>query len=146
MLRSLHCLLSCAQSELDGVRTGRRNQTHSTFTKRGNHELSVNNVEHYFNTLGDSALPEKGHECITYQFELEGSGTWYINISDGDFELHEGASELPTTTLKMKGEDYIKMVNGDLNGPMAFMTGKLKISGQIPMAMKLKNIFPQAEK
>tara|TARA_B100000674_G_C37785470_1_gene889235 strand:- start:62 stop:475 length:414 start_codon:yes stop_codon:yes gene_type:complete len=107
----------------------------------------VDNVEHYFNTLGDRFTREGSRGVhATYQFELEGSGTWHINISDGDFELHEGASELPTTTLKMKGEDYIKMVNGDLNGQMAFMTGKLKISGQIPMAMKLKSIFPQAEK
>ena len=107
----------------------------------------VDNVEHYFSTLGDRFTPEGAQGVnATYQFELEGSGTWHVNVSDGSFELHEGASETPTATFKMKGDDYVKMVNGDHSGQMAFMTGKLKISGQIPMAMKLKNIFPQASK
>ena len=55
----------------------------------------------------------------TYQFNLEPSGTWRINVSDGSFNVHEGAAEKPTTTFIMKGEDYVSMVNGDLNGQMA---------------------------
>lgn len=107
----------------------------------------VETVEHYFETLGDRFTPDGSMGVTaTYQFELEGSGTWHVNVNDGTFELHEGASDAPTATFKMKGDDYVKMVNGDLSGQMAFMTGKLKISGQIPMAMKLKNIFPQASK
>ena len=104
----------------------------------------VNDVQEYFDTLDKRFTPEgsKG-VTATYQFNLEPSGTWHVNVSDGSFTVHEGAAEKATTTFIMKGDDYVAMVNGDLNGQMAFMTGKMKIKGAIPMAMKLKQIFPQ---
>ena len=43
----------------------------------------------------------------------------------------------------MEGGNFVKMSNGTLSGQMAYMTGKMKIAGSIPMAMKMKNIFPQ---
>ena len=41
----------------------------------------------------------------------------------------------------MKESDYLDMINGKLNGQMAFMTGKLKIAGDMGLALKLQNLF-----
>jgi putative sterol carrier protein len=104
----------------------------------------VSSAQEYFETLDQrfKADGSKGVKAI-YQFNLDPSGTWHVAVDDGSFTVHEGASDSPTTTFIMKGDDYVAMVNGDLNGQMAFMTGKMKIKGAIPMAMKLKQIFPQ---
>lgn len=104
----------------------------------------VHDVSEYFATLDKRFTPEGARGVkATYQFNLEPEGTWHVEVNDGSFTVHQGAAEAPTTTFIMKGDDYVKMVNGDLNGQMAFMTGKMKIKGAIPMAMKLKQIFPQ---
>ncbi len=107
---------------------------------------AVESIQHYFQTLDDRfvASAANGVQAV-FQFEISGDtgGTWHAVVDDGAFTLHEGAHDKPTTTLKMKDTDYVKMVNGKLPGPMAFMTGKLKVSGSIPMAQKMKSIFPQ---
>jgi putative sterol carrier protein len=107
--------------------------------------FKVSSAEEYFSTLDQRFLAAgaAGVQAV-FQFNLEPAGTWHVIIDDGTFSVHQGAAESPTTTFVMKGDDYVKMVNGDLNGQMAFMTGKMKIKGAIPMAMKLKQIFPQA--
>jgi len=41
----------------------------------------------------------------------------------------------------MTASDYLDMVNGKLNGQMAFMTGKLKIAGDMGLALRLQSLF-----
>ncbi len=105
----------------------------------------VETVQEYFDRLGERfvAAGAKGVNAV-YQFELagDGGGTWHAVVADGTMELNTGAHDAPTTTIRMKADDYVKMTNGDLNGQMAYMTGKMKIAGSIPMAMKMKAIFP----
>ena len=47
-----------------------------------------------------------------------------------------------TATIKMTAEDYVMMVNGKLNGTMAFMKGQMKVTGNMMMAQKMQQIFP----
>ena len=65
-----------------------------------------------------------------------------MKVNDGAMEIQEGAEAEPTFTLKMNADDYIKMAHGKLNGAMAFMTGKMKISGDRSLAQTMKKIFP----
>ena len=48
----------------------------------------------------------------------------------------------PHVVLSMAGEDCIKILKGQLNGPAVAMSGRLKISGDIGLAMQLKALFP----
>jgi putative sterol carrier protein len=79
----------------------------------------------------------------TIQLDLTGeqSGTYAIKIADGDYELIDGGVESPTTTLTMSGEDFLAMVNGNLNPMAAFMQGKIKLQGDMGLAMKFQTIF-----
>jgi putative sterol carrier protein len=43
----------------------------------------------------------------------------------------------PAVTLRMTTEDYRAMLSGELNGQMAFMTGKLKFEGSLPLLMQI---------
>lgn len=108
--------------------------------------IRVETVKEYFETMDKRFEPEgaKGVNAV-FQFELSGDqgGTWHAIVNDGTMECKEGAHDDPTTTIKMEGGNFVKMSNGDLSGQMAYMTGKMKIAGSIPMAMKMKNIFPQ---
>ena len=77
------------------------------------------------------------------QFNLSGDngGQWYATIKDGKAEVAQGAAPAPNMTLSMSASDYVDMIMGKLNGQMAFMSGKLKISGDMGLAMKMQNLF-----
>jgi putative sterol carrier protein len=79
----------------------------------------------------------------TYQFDLsgDGGGKWSISIKDEQCEVKEGQAPSPNITLTMTAKDYLDMINGKLNGQMAFMTGKLKISGDMGLALRLQSLF-----
>jgi hypothetical protein len=48
-----------------------------------------------------------------------------------------GGQEEPAVTLRMANDDYHAMLSGELNGQMAFMTGKLKFEGSLPLLMQV---------
>src|SRR5215470_6338939 len=79
----------------------------------------------------------------TIQFNLSGDngGQWYVAIKDGKADVQQGTAPSANMTLSMTAQDYVDMITGKLNGQMAFMSGKLKISGDMGLAMKLQSLF-----
>ena len=79
----------------------------------------------------------------TIQFNLSGDngGQWYVTIKDGKAEVSQGTAPSANMTLSMTAQDYVDMTMGKLNGQMAFMSGKLKISGDMGLAMKMQSLF-----
>ena len=107
--------------------------------------MIVNSVQDYFDTLPQRFQPAaaKGMNAI-FQFELsgDGGGTYHVKVEDGSMTVVQGAAPAPSATIKMKGDDYVKMVNGQLSGTMAFMKGQMKIAGNVLLAQKMQTIFP----
>ncbi len=67
---------------------------------------------------------------------------YHFRIANESIEVQMGAHASPNITITMKESDYLEMVNGKLNGQTAFMSGKLKIAGDMGLALRLPNIFP----
>ena len=83
----------------------------------------------------------------TYQFDLagDGGGTWQVAVANGACSVSQGApNDKPSITITMAAKDYLDMVSGKLNPQMAFMGGKLKIKGDMSLALKMQQIFPNA--
>jgi alkyl sulfatase BDS1-like metallo-beta-lactamase superfamily hydrolase len=76
----------------------------------------------------------------TYIFEIEGAGTWTVAIADGSLTVTEGASG-GDVTISASEESFEKIVAGEQNPTTAYMTGKLKIKGDMGAAMKLQKLF-----
>ena len=79
---------------------------------------------------------------IQYNIEGADGGNWYVVIKDQKCTVSEGVHSSPTLTMKMSDKDWIAMVSGQLNGMTAFMTGKLKTTGDIMLAQRLTTLFP----
>lgn len=84
----------------------------------------------------------KGVNAI-YQFDLTGDdgGVFYIKIDDGKTELIEAAHDAPSITVSLTAGDFAAMMDGKLNATSAFMAGKLKIKGDMSLAMKLQGLI-----
>ncbi len=78
-----------------------------------------------------------------YQFNITGDApkTYSVKIADGDVCLAEGADAAANIELTISDADFTSLVNGSLNGMNAFLQGKLKIKGDMTLAMKLQSIF-----
>ncbi|XP_047506924.1 hydroxysteroid dehydrogenase-like protein 2 isoform X1 [Pieris napi] len=98
-----------------------------------------------FETIGKSITPElvKKTQAV-YQFNVKGKeeGVWHIDLKNepgacGSGEPSSGAD----ATLTMDGKHFAEMFAGKLKPTTAFMMGKLKISGDLPKAMKLEKLM-----
>ena len=76
----------------------------------------------------------------SYVFEIDGAGTWKVDVQDGSVSVAEGGGDADAT-ISASEETFEKIASGDMNATTAYMTGKLKIKGDMGAAMKLQKIF-----
>jgi putative sterol carrier protein len=77
-----------------------------------------------------------------YQFNIAGpnGGAWSVDCTNGG-AISQGTAAAARCTVAMAEGDFLNVVNGKLNPQMAFMSGKLKIQGDMGLAMKLQQIL-----
>jgi len=76
----------------------------------------------------------------SYLFDIEGAGQWLVNVEDGNVTVTEGSGEADTT-IQASEDTMLSIVKGEQNPTAAYMTGKLKIKGDMGAAMKLQKLF-----
>jgi len=76
----------------------------------------------------------------SYVFDIEDVGQWTVRGEDGQVSVAEGADDADTT-ISASQETFEKIVAGEQNPTTAYMTGKLKIKGDMGAAMKLQKLF-----
>lgn len=102
-------------------------------------------VKEFFERLPGLLDSEAAEDLdAVYQFDLSGSqsGQYILTIREGACLVTEGMHEDPHVVLSMAGEDCLKVLTGQLSGTSVAMSGRLKISGDIGLAMQLRALFP----
>src|ERR1700686_2866557 len=85
--------------------------------------------------------PEKSAGLnATYQFDLSGE-SWTLKIANGAPELTRGPAQSPNTTLISTTDDWMSIATGKLTPVTAFMQQKLKVKGDMGLAMKLQGLL-----
>jgi putative sterol carrier protein len=77
----------------------------------------------------------------TYVFDIAGEGVWTVAVLDGRLEVTEGDTGDGDVTISSSAENFARIVAGEQNPTTAYMTGKLKIKGDMGAAMKLQKLF-----
>jgi len=101
--------------------------------------------QHIFDAMPSAIVPEKaGTTNATIAFDLSGAegGKWWVHIHDGQAESGKGdPATTPNLTLLADSGDWVKIMTGKLDGTAAFMQGKLKIKGDMGLAIKMPTMF-----
>ena len=98
-------------------------------------------VQEFFAELPGRADPAKTAGMQnTYVFDVDGVGQWTVAVDDGAVSVTEGAGEADCT-ISASEETLLKIASGEANPTTAYMTGKLKISGDMGAALKLQKLF-----
>lgn len=104
----------------------------------------MSQVAEFFNQVPSKVDPAKIKGMnVTYQFVItgEGGGEWAVTVANDQVTVSEGKAEKANITLTMSAQDFLDLVAGKLNGQTAFLTGKLKIQGDMTLALKLQSVF-----
>jgi acyl dehydratase len=108
-------------------------------------KMALESVKEVFETMPKvfNASAASGLNAI-FQFHITGgeAGDWNVTVKDGACQVAEGVNDAPTVSLTMADVDWIAMCNGKLDGMSAFMSGKLKATGDIMMAQRIPSLFP----
>jgi putative sterol carrier protein len=76
----------------------------------------------------------------SYVFDIAGAGTWTVKVDDGKLVVDEG-DRGGDCTISASEETFGRILEGKQNPLTAYMTGKLKVSGDVGAAMKLKDLL-----
>jgi len=105
--------------------------------------MAITNVQEVFERMSnvDPAKIQGVNGVVLWDLSGEGGGKWTATLADGEATLEEGETASPNVTLAMDAQDFVAMSSGELNAVSAFMQGKIKISGDMSLAMRLQSIL-----
>ncbi|MCK5893122.1 MAG: SCP2 sterol-binding domain-containing protein [Endozoicomonadaceae bacterium] len=79
---------------------------------------------------------------LVFQFDIEDAETYHLLIKDGSLDVVTGEHSDPNVTLIMNTDTLIGIMSGEIDGMQAFMGGKLRTEGDMMLATKLGELFP----
>lgn len=85
----------------------------------------------------------KGVYCFKVKAKDGKEGIWVVDVKNGTGAVKFDSKDKADTTIIMKDDDLVSLMTGKMNPQNAFFQGKLKITGNMALAMKLKDIQPK---
>jgi putative sterol carrier protein len=105
----------------------------------------MSDVAEVFTQINERMNAEKAKKInATYLFDIggDGGGKWFADLTKDDGPwISEGEGEAKCTISVPKGEDWVAIASGKMNPTAAFMQGKLKVKGDMSLAMKLQGLL-----
>ena len=76
----------------------------------------------------------------SYVFDIDGAGVWKVDVTDAGVNVTEGGTD-GDVTIRASEDTFKAIANGEQNPTTAYMTGKLKVDGDMSAALKLQKLF-----
>jgi putative sterol carrier protein len=100
-----------------------------------------------FRRMSEHAEPNQieGVDAVVH-FEITGapeggSDVYEAVIRDGKVEVSDEPKEQPKVKITTGPVPFLKLVTGQQSGPVLFMTGKLKLEGDVMFASRMTSFF-----
>jgi putative sterol carrier protein len=106
-------------------------------------------VREVLEAMPSAFLPDKaGNAKALFQLNMtgDGGGQWVLDIANGQCHVREEvAPRQPDVTLTMAASDFVALSRNELDAVRAFMTGKIKVSGNVGLVMQLLQWFERGK-
>ena len=102
-------------------------------------------LERIFATMQSMFRPEQaqGQDGVV-QWEVgdgESTHVYHVIIDAGTCRIGAGPADAPKATLSFTLPNFLRFMAGEMNGIQAFMTGKVRISGDVMYAQRMEGFF-----
>ena len=103
--------------------------------------MAADSVREFFGSLESRVDPAKTQGMTnSYVFDIAEAGQWTVRVHDGAVSVAEGAEDADVT-ITGDAETFDRIAKGEQNPTTAYMTGKIKIKGDMGAALKLQKLF-----
>lgn len=93
-------------------------------------------------SLFNPAAAGSMNKTLQWNITGEEAGKYALKVANGTCELIPGGVEKPDITFTVSDKDWLAIAEGKLDAMSAFTTGKLKLAGDMMLAMKIQQLFP----
>jgi putative sterol carrier protein len=101
-------------------------------------------AQEIFDAMPGRFLPEQAGDLnATILFDLsgEGGGQWLLTVANKQASVTREAIPNPTLTFGADASDFAGIIGGQVNAMQAFMQGKVKVKGDMTLAIRLMSLF-----
>jgi len=107
-----------------------------------------------FNQM-ESVIKTEGAELVkkmkaVFAFSVKNAdgqtAVWTVDVKNGDGSVELNSTKKADVTLTLGDGDLVDLMLGKLDAQKAFFQGKLKIKGNMGLALRLKNFQKEMEK
>ena len=103
-----------------------------------------NTPQQVFDAMPAAFQPKKaGPVELALNFALRGDlgGEWGVCIEEGACHITEGQVQDPAATIRAGAQDFVAIMNRDLNAVAAYMSGRVRVTGDVTAIMNLLSFF-----
>lgn len=104
----------------------------------------ITTIDELFAHIPSQFKPDQWqNQDAVLQFNVtgEGGGNWTAVIQNGALSIEQGSAQNASMTMTCAAQDMLAIVNGELSAVSAFMQGRVKIEGDMSLAMKLQGLL-----
>ena len=95
----------------------------------------------FFEEIPGRIRPEQARALeATYRFDIEGTGSWRLE-ADGDRVFVAESSAPAECVIRTDERTFLRLIAGEQSPMGAYMTGNVKVEGDLGLAMKLRDLF-----
>lgn len=77
---------------------------------------------------------------VSYRFDISGAGSWRLELANGKATVTESDAEADCV-IETSEDVLLRIVSGDQNPALAYMTGKIKVQGRTDLALGLRDLL-----
>jgi putative sterol carrier protein len=101
----------------------------------------IESARKFFESLPERMDPERARELdASYRFDIEGAGSWRLDSAGGRVVVTE--SDAPADcVIRTDERTFVRIVGGEQSPMGAYMTGKVKVEGNLGLALRLRDVF-----
>jgi putative sterol carrier protein len=106
--------------------------------------LSTKTARQLIEEMPETFRPERaGRAAAVVQFHIsgDGGGDWFVTIKDKACTVTEGVTQSADATIRVDAGDYVALSSGQLSSTKAFMSGKVKATGNVALLQRMDRWF-----